>query len=44
MTQDAAWVRLLNGSVVHIDLESGDLVSTIDVGAGEWWYCPKEAN
>jgi len=36
MTQEAAWVRLLDGSVIHIDLESGGLVSTIDVGAGEF--------
>jgi len=36
MTQDAAWARLLDGSVIHIDLESGQLVSTIDVGGGEF--------
>ena len=36
MTDDAAWVRLLDGSVLQIDLASGEVLRAIPVGTGEF--------
>ena len=36
VTDDAAWVRLLDGSVLQIDLASGEVLRAVPVGTGEF--------